>query len=351
MKRVQVCTAAVVVLFAIVVASCERGATAPPAKNTAAAPTAAPSGLRLVGTVEAVRSRTVAVPRLAGTFTPMIITRLVKGGSRVEAGDIIVTFDPQEQQRIAADRRAEVVDLEGQIEKRRAEHAAAEAKERTAIVVAENDVVRAELAVRTNELIAKVAADKNDLALEQALARLKLLKSNFELRREAAAADLKILTIRRDRADRARAHAEGNASLMEIRAPFAGLAVIKTMYRSGPGMVEILEGDEVRPGVPVVDIVDTSAMLVRARVNQADAVAVQPGLRATVRLDGFPDLSFPGRIEQVMPLATTSNLSQAVRSFVALVSIDATHQQLLPDLTASVEIVPAASAPATAGGR
>lgn len=289
---------------------------------------------------------------MAGTFTPMVITHLVKGGSRVEPGDLIVAFDPQDQERIAADRRAEVVDLDGQIDKRRAEQAAAEAKERTAIVVAENDVVRAELAVRTNELIAKVAADKNNLALEQAVARLKLLKANFDLRREAAAADLKILTIRRDRADRARAHAEGNAERMEIRAPFAGLAVIKTMYRSGAGIVEILEGDEVRPGVPVVDIVDTSAMLVRARVNQADAVAVQPGLRATVRLDGFPDLSFPGRIDQVMPLATASNLSQAVRTFVALVSIEGTHQQLLPDLTASVEIVPAStSGPTPAGVR
>lgn len=284
-------------------------------------------------------------------MTPMIITTLAKGGTRVEPGDLLIEFDRQEQQRLASDRRAEVVDLDAQIEKRRAEHAAAEAKERTGLVAAENDVTRAELAVRTNDLVAKVVADKNTLALEQAVARLKQLQGTFVLRREAAAADLEILRIRRERAERARRYAEDNARLMEIRAPFAGLVVIKTMYRPSSGFVEILEGDEVRPGVPVMDIVDTSAMLVRARVNQADAVTVRPGMPATVRLDGFPELSFSGRVEQVMPLATRSSLSQTVRSFVAVVTIQGTHPQLLPDLTASVEIVPAAStASATATG-
>ena len=95
---------------------------APPVAG--AAPTSAPapaSGLRLIGTVEAVRSRAIAVPRLAGALTPMIITRLARGGTRVEPGDIIIEFDRQEQQRVASDRQAEVIDLQGQIDKRRAE--------------------------------------------------------------------------------------------------------------------------------------------------------------------------------------------------------------------------------------
>lgn len=346
------------------------GACAPapdPATVTSAAATTAPpsGGLRLTGTVEAVRSRTVTVPRLAGTPTPMIITKLAKAGSRVETGDVLVEFDPQEQQRLALERRAELVDLDGQIEKKRAEHAAAEAKDRTGLVAAENDVARARLSVRTNDLIARIEAEKNTLALEQATARLTQLQTTFALKREAAAAELQILQIRRDRAERALEYAEKNAELMEIRAPFSGLVVIKTTWR-GSSIVEILEGDEVRPGIPIIDIVDTSAMAVRARVNQADAPLVQAGQRATVRLDGFPELSFKGRVEQVTPLATSSELSTVVRTLTAVVSIEGTHPQLLPDLTASVEVTadaavtlasqsaPAAAAPArppAPGGR
>jgi len=213
---------------------------------------------------------------------------------------------------------------------------------------AENDVARARLSVRTNDLIARIEAEKNTLSLEQATARLAQLQTTSALKREAAVAELQILQIRRERAERALRYAEKNAELMEIRAPFSGLVVIKTTFR-GSNIVEILEGDEVRPGIPIMDIVDTSSMAVRARVNQADAVLVKAGQPATIRLDGFPELSFKGRVEQVTPLATTSALSQVVRSLTAMVSIDGTHPQLLPDLTASVEV--ATDAPDTVASR
>ncbi len=268
----------------------------------------------------------------------MIITSLAPPGTRVEAGDLLVQFDPQDQQRIAFDRRAEVVDLDSQIEKKRAELAAAEAKDRTALVAAENDVERAKLAVQTNDLIAKVAAEKNVLTLEQNEARLAQLRTTFDLKREAAAADIRILEIRRERSERALRYAEENVRRMTIYAPFPGLVVVKRTWRPGrEGQVEIMEGDEVRPGLPIIDIVDTSAMQVRARVNQADAERVRAGQPATVRLDGFPDLNFKGHVDVLTPLAV-GGMSMTVRSFIAVVAINGTHPQLLPDLTASVEL-------------
>lgn len=310
--------------------------------------------IRFTGLLEAVRSRTIAAPRLAGTPTPMIITFLSKPGTRVKEGERVLAFDQQEQTRLANDKRAEVVDLESQIDRKKAEQAAAEAKDRTGIVAAENDVERAKLAVATNDLIARVAAEKNSLTLEQNVAKLEQLRATFKLKREAAAADLQILEIRRDRAQRALSYAEQNSSKMEVLAPFPGLIVVKTTYKPGrEGQVEIIEGDEVRPGIPVIDIVDTSTMQVRARVNQADAQSVRQGQSALVRLDGFPDLRFKGRVDLVTPLATTG-MSTTVRTFVAVVSIEGSHPQLLPDLTASVEVIPEASPPpptAAKGGK
>jgi multidrug efflux pump subunit AcrA (membrane-fusion protein) len=297
----------------------------------------------LTGTVEAAQVRAIAVPRLQGPFAPLLVIGLVKAGTRVEQGDRLVEFDRQQQERDAFDRQAELVNLEGEIDKKRGEQAALEAKDRTELEAAEHEVARAALEVRKNDLIARVEAEKNTLALEQARARYGQLQRTFVLKREAAAADLRILEIRRDRSARALRYARDNARLMQIDAPFAGLAVIKRVYRNG-AFVEIAEGDEVRPGTSIVDIVDTSVMLVRARVNQADFGAVRAGQPARIGLDGFPDLTFDGRIEQVTPLAAASQLTDAVRSFTAIVSIDGTHPQLLPDLTAWVDVVPAAPA-------
>ena len=78
------------------------------------APATAPEMIRLSGTVEAVRSRAVIVPRLQGPLLPLLIIGLVPAGTRVEPGDVLVEFDPQQQERDAFDRRAEVVNLDGE---------------------------------------------------------------------------------------------------------------------------------------------------------------------------------------------------------------------------------------------
>lgn len=316
-----------------------------PAQSTSAVstvstvPGAAARSLRLTGTVEAVQIRTVSVPRLLGPQTPLLIIGLVPAGTRVEPGEVLVEFDPQQQERNAFDRRAEVVNLDGTIAKKEAEQAANEAKDRTELTAAENDVARARLDVRKNELLPRNDAEKNTLALQQATARFEQLKLTFDLKRTAAAAERRILEIQRERAERALRQAVQNAALMLGKAPFGGLVVIKRTFRNGT-FVEIAEGDEVRPNTPILDIVDTSVMRVRVRLNQADAQLVRAGQRASIGLDGFPDLTFAGKVAQVTPLASRSQLSNTVRSFVALVSIDGTHPQLLPDLTASVDIVP-----------
>src|SRR5262245_15252182 len=112
---------------------------APEATPRATAEAAAPEGvIRLSGSVEAIRSRTDIVPRLAGQRVPtIVITRLVAAGAHVQEGDVIVEFDRQEQQRIARDRRAELVNLDGQIEKKKSEQAIALAADETALTEAE----------------------------------------------------------------------------------------------------------------------------------------------------------------------------------------------------------------------
>ncbi len=224
--------------------------------------------IRLSGTVEAVQTRSVSVPRLQGPLAPLVVIRLVRAGTRVERGDPLVQFDPQQQERDAFDRQADLVNLDGQIQKKRADQAAADAGDRTELAAAEHDVERAALDVRQNDLIARIDAEKNSLALEQARARLDQLRATYALKRQAAAADLQILRIQRERAARALSYARNNAALMQVRAPFAGLVVIRRMYRNG-AFVEIAEGDEVRPGTPIVDIVDTS--------RDARARETQPG--------------------------------------------------------------------------
>ena len=295
-------------------------------------------GVRLSGTVEAIQAMTIAVPRLTGPNTnSLVITSLVRPGSSVAPGDLIVEFDRQQQLTNALDRRAELQDLDQQIRKREAQEQAAAARDEGEIKLAESTLERAQLEMVKNDMIPKINAEKNTNALEQAGVTLKQLQATFDLKRKAAAADLQILRIRRDRAENAMRQAETNAERMAIKAPIGGMAVLKTVWK-GNNMAEVQEGEEVRAGVPVVDIVNPKAMRVRARVNQADINELSTGQSVRVGLDAYPELSFPGKISQISPLGITSTLSPKVRSFIVLVEVDGSHPNLMPDLTASLDV-------------
>jgi membrane fusion protein (multidrug efflux system) len=132
--------------------------------------------------------------------------------------------------------------------------------------------------------------------------------------------------------------AESNAERMLVTSPLPGVAVIKTTWKNGGNMSEFMEGDEVRPGQPVIEVVNPAVMRVRARVNQADMNDLRSGQHVTVGLDAYPELSFSGTVDQISPIGQQSTLSPKVRTFIVLVLVQGSHPNLMPDLTASLDV-------------
>ena len=294
--------------------------------------------VRLSGSVEAVEATTISTPRLAGQNNQsLVITSLVRPGTMVRAGDLVVEFDRQDQLKNALDRRVELNDLEQQIRKKQAEGNAARARDDSELMQAQSSLGRAQLEILKNEMLPKIQAEKNTQALEEAQAKVRQLKTTYDLKRAAADADLRILQIRRDRAANAMRQAESNADRMAIKSPIGGMAVLRSIWKSN-NMAEVQEGEEVRSGMPIVDVVNPASMRVRAKVNQADIGVLKPGLSVRIGLDAYPDLSFTGRVSQISPLAVTSALSPKVRNFIALIAVDGAHPNLMPDLTASLDV-------------
>lgn len=294
--------------------------------------------VRLSGTVEAVQATTIAAPRLSGqNNTSLVIMRLIKAGTTVKPGDPLIEFDRQEQIRNALDRRAELTDFEQQIKKRQADEYAARATDDSTLMQAQSSRERARLELVKNDMLPKIQAEKNTLAFEESEAKLAQLRATYDLKRRAAAADIKILEIRRSRSDTNMQQAETNAERMRIASPLPGVAVIKTTFKNG-GMVEFMEGDEVRPGQGVIEVVNPAVMRVRARVNQADMNDLRVGQTVRVGLDAYPDLIFAGTVDQISPIGQQSSLSPKVRHFIVIVLVTGAHPNLMPDLTASLDV-------------
>jgi HlyD family secretion protein len=294
--------------------------------------------LRIHGSIEPIRSYPVFVPRLSGSnFNSVVITHLTNAGTHVRKGDLLVEFDSQAQIKTAHDREAEYRDFVEQINKMRADQLAARAHDEAAVSQAENAVKSAVIDVSTNDVRARIDAEKNQLMLEEMRAHQVALRRTSELRRTAEAADIRLLEIQRDRAKNAWSHAQENATKLRIVSPLDGLVVLKTTWKNG-SFGEVQEGEDTRPGVPIMDVVDSTAMRIRARINQADVERMRVGQTAAITLDSYPSHPFHGRLEQLSPIATTSALSARVRTFLAIFSIGESDPHLLPDLAAAIDV-------------
>jgi HlyD family secretion protein len=299
---------------------------------------AAPAAVRLHGSVEPVRSHPVVVPRLTGSSTgSLVIVHLIKPGTVVKRGDLLIEFDRQAQLKTAHDREAEYRDFVEQINKKRGEQITARAHDEAEIKTAENAVKTAELEMLKNEMAPPIVAEQNTLTLAESKAKLQQLRKTFDLKRRSDVADVRALEIQRDRAKNAWTHAENNAGKMRVESPIDGMVVLKTTWKNGT-MGEVQEGEEVRSGLPILDVVDASVMRVRARVNQADVPYLQVGQAARITLDSYPAKTFSGRLEQRSQIGAISTMSNRVRTFLAIFTIDGSDTHLMPDLAAAIDI-------------
>jgi multidrug efflux pump subunit AcrA (membrane-fusion protein) len=295
--------------------------------------------IRLSGIVEAMQSYSVLAPRMPGRsgWGELTITKLAPSGTRVKVGDLLVEFDRQVQIQNFLDTEREYLQKIEQIKKQKAIMEAARARDDTELHQAENAVGAAKWEIQKNEVIARIDAEINQQNLEEAEAKLKQLRTTYDLKRKAAAAQLKIYEIQSEDNRISMEFARENTEKMLIRAKMEGIVVLNHVFK-GQSMAEIQEGDTVNPGRGILQLVNTSQMQVRSRVNQADFLFLHLDQEAKISLDAYPGLSFRGRLMQVAPIGVASGLSNRIRTFTALFSLEGADPRLMPDLSAAMDI-------------
>jgi HlyD family secretion protein len=337
-RRMWLTIAAVAIALAIGVRIAARGKTPATFRGDRSATNIPPPVLRLKGTTEAVQSRAILAPLLAGQQVPTLtIIRLAPGGTRVKQGDVLVEFDRQAQMRDFIDKQADYAKLVDQVAEEQAKENAAAAKDETELKTAEDNLRKTEFEIQKAEIVSRIDAEKNQQNLDEAKATFAQLRETFDLKRKAAQAAIRILEIQRDRTQQTMVHAQANADLMQIHSPLDGVVVLDTIWKQGT-MGEVQEGDQVRPGVTFMQIVNPATMQVRVMANQQDFPSLHAGQTAKVRLDAYPDLVFAAKLDQLAPIGEAGDFSDKLRSFVVVVAIDGNDPRLMPDLSAAVDV-------------
>jgi HlyD family secretion protein len=351
-RRILIAAMVMLVVGALLVAAASKKPSLPRTPvHASLAHTDLSQSLRLKGTTEAVQSRSVLAPALAGQqVSTLTITKLALAGAHVKRGDLLVEFDRQVQIRDFMDKRAEYSKLADQVLEEQAKENAARAKDETEMKQAKGELGKAELEMQKVETVSRIDAEKAQEQLEEAKATLQQRRETFDLKRKAAQAAIHILEIQRDRSRETMLHAQANADLMQIRSPIDGVVVLDTIWKEGR-IGEVKEGDQVRPGVPFMQVVDPSVMQVRVLANQQDFLGLYIGQPARIHLDAYPELVFSGKVEEMAPIGRSGNFSSTLRTFTVVFSLAGSDAKLMPDLSAAVDVDLPARNVAVSGSR
>ncbi len=246
----------------------------------------------------------LAAPAVGGDS--LQITHLVRTGQLVKKGDVVFEFDPSEQRSKLEQNHSELLQAEQEITKARADAAVLAAEDKVALLKDRYGVRRAELDVEKNELASKIDADKNRLALDQARRVLAEQEKDTESHQASGQAGTYLAQEKYNKAKLAMDQAQENLDKMRVTAPMDGLVSIQKnenasggFFFTGMTLPDYHEGDEVRPGSSIAQVVDPQGLNLTSKIGEADRSNLQPGQAVEVVFDALPGQLFHGAVKSV----------------------------------------------------
>jgi multidrug efflux pump subunit AcrA (membrane-fusion protein) len=302
-----------------------------------------PIRIHTVGELRSARSTMLMGPAVGGALQ---IVSLKPTGTVVKAQDVIVEFDPSEQEFNLQQARSEFLEVQEEIKKTNLDAAIQAAQDAVALLQARFAVRRAELEVTRNELASAIDAQKNLLNLEEARRQLAQLEQDIPARQKSNKASLIVLQEKLEKARLKTQQAQRGIEEMQLRAPVAGLVSVQEnrgMFGGWrpPGMTfpEYREGDIVNPGSAISEVLQADQLEIKGKVDEADRISVEPGLPAEIRIDGLPGVVLAGKVKSVAGLAARGWGPSSQKKFDMVVGLDKPDSRLRAGLTADVVIL------------
>lgn len=220
----------------------------------------------------------------------MRILTLQPTGTLVKKGDVVLVFDPSDQQYRLEEQQSLLNEAELEIEKLHADSAAQVGKDKVDRLTAQFDVKKGELDVSGNELLGTIEARKRELTLEEARRRLAQLDDDITSRAKTNEAAMTVLVEKRNKARLMMEDAQKTIAQMTVVAPLDGVVSVQgnqegNFFIMGVPTPEYREGDNVSSGRSVAEVLDVAGMELVARVPETDVARIAQGQHAAVTLE------------------------------------------------------------------
>jgi multidrug efflux pump subunit AcrA (membrane-fusion protein) len=295
------------------------------------------------GELRSVRTANAMAPPVGGDTLQII--RLAKTGSAVKAGDIVVAFDPSEQEYKRAQSRSDFDQAEQEIVKAQDDAAVQTAKDQTELLKDKFAVRQAELDVSKNDILSVIDAKKNLLTLGEAKRALAQLEQDIKSHSASNEASVAVAQEKKAKAQLAMAQAQKNIENMQVRSPIDGLVVVREnenasggMFWGGMTLPPYQEGDQAYSGSVVAEVIDISHMEVDAKVKESDRATVKDGQPGEVRVDALPGTVFHAKVKSVAGMVSNMWFDDPSHSFDVTATLDHADPELRPGLSTHIII-------------
>jgi HlyD family secretion protein len=269
------------------------------------------------GTLKAAAATPIVVPPESGRQQK--ISFIARDGARLEAGDLVVEFDPFEARREEADGRADLAAATAKMDK-----VAADSAKTSRGLGLDRDVAKEELQsaltfeLSDEALFSRNAVIESRLDKEFSTRRADLAGRKITASERVASTDKTLRTIEAGKARFKIENAEKGLRSLRILAPHDGVLVLQRAWTGSTPFV----GDSVWPGQKIAEIPDLSVLEGRVFVLEADAVGLKAGLTARLSLEGRPGPEYAATVSRVEPLAKPRARQSPVKYFETTLKID-----------------------------
>jgi multidrug efflux pump subunit AcrA (membrane-fusion protein) len=253
------------------------------------------------GELQGGNSEMLSAPMTGGG--PVAITFLRESGELVKEGDVVVQFDTTEQDFKLREAEADLAEAEQQVAQAKAESEAKAEEARYELLKANMEMKVAELECRRNELLSKIAARQNELALASTADKVNQLDRDLNDRIAAARAGIAIGEAARSKAKVAADTARRNIESMTLKAKTSGYVArqqnMEGNFRWGSYLPALQVGDTVRAGMGVAQIPDLHNWEANARIGELDRGHLAIGQTAELSVVGLPGQKFIAKIKSI----------------------------------------------------
>ena len=310
----------VVVVLLAVLGGCSRVRSSTPMVEVKKAPFT--RQVTAEGYLRAVKSTPLSAP--TGGRGGQKIAWMVRDGSKVAKGDVVLRFDPTELEKKLQDGQADRAAADAKIAKETVTAGAAvRDRNRTAEMSSAELEKQKQFASKDTLIFSRNQIAESAIDEGLSIAKVDHANATKTIESSLSASKVDLIAVEKRKAELQVKLAEKGLASIELRAPHDGIIVFEQDWRGNLPHV----GDTVWPGQTVASLPLLDEMEAEVFVLEADASGLAVGNPASVTLESHPEPPFDGKVARIDSLAKPRVREVPIQYFGATIGLSTTDRE------------------------